>query len=291
MMLSFLLFLCPKVVVMSVLVVPSKVDKVREVVDQLTAFFKDAVATFGGDLVISELMAYRSYNTQEMLDTLREVGVFKIDYLSDLTLAFPSVTLDTLKTWGLVNDKGTFILGGRYVLPIRNISGKVIALVGWHPKGGARKYVTTPTFCFSRDVSFFNLDCYRYAWEKWDGTVFLVEGIFDTLSLRSLGLPAIGNQGLEMSKIKSIILSRFGKVISFPDNDSAGRSVNPYTNAVSGKGTKFIWRITNNNVFGYLPQGVKDMDDFIKYYDCRADLIKCIESNLVKKLKIDNQPN
>lgn len=220
-----------------------------------------------------------------MFDTLKTIGMFKVDYLSELTLAFPDITNEQLRQWGLVSEQDDYILGGRYVVPIRDIKGTVIALVGWHPMGGPRKYVTTPTLGFSRDTSFFNLDCFAYAWEKWNGTVYLVEGIFDTIALRSLGLPAIGNQGLEMSPIKTQILSRFGKVIALPDNDTSGRSVNPLTNSFSGKPKKFVWVIENESVFVTLPTGVKDADDFVKYFDCYDDLISCQSAKYMKKLR------
>lgn len=264
-----------------------RLQDVRRIRDELTVFFDKVCRVLCSDQLILELMNERKYNTQEMFDTLKEVGVFKVDYLSDLSLLFPEVTDKQYQEWGLVNENGTFILGGRYVVAIRDITGKVAALVGWHPKGGSRKYVTTPTIGFSRDASFFNLDCFTFSWEKWNGAVYLVEGIFDTLSLRSLGLPAIGNQGLEMSPVKTQILARFGKVIAIPDNDNSGLSVNPLTNRFSGKSRKFAWKIQNEHVFVVLPDGVKDVDDFVKDFDAYDDLVACQQARYIKKLKED----
>lgn len=262
-----------------------QVKLAKQVRQELTLFFEKVCKVYCTDSLILELMAHRKYYNQPMFDTLKELGMFKVDYLSELTLAVPDVTNEQLKLWGLINENGDFILGGRYVVPIKDIAGNVIALVGWHPRGGSRKYVTTPTFGFSRDASFFNLDCYSYAWEKWNGVVYLVEGIFDTISLRSLGLPAIGNQGLEMSPIKAKILTRFSKVIAIPDSDNSGRSVNPLMNSFSGKEKKFIWSIENDSVFVILPQGVKDTDDFVKEFDCYDDLVSCQTSKYIKRLK------
>lgn len=263
----------------------TQVKLVKQVRKDLTSFFEKVCKVYSTDAVILELMAHRKYYNQAMFDTLKSIGVFKVDYLSELTLIVPDVTNEQLKQFGLVSENGDYILSGRYVVPIKDIAGNVIALVGWHPKGGSRKYVTTPTVGFSRDASFFNLDCYSQAWEKWNGTVYLVEGIFDTLSLRSLGFAALGNQGLEMSPIKTQILSRFGKVVAIPDNDRSGKSVNPLTNKISGKGSKFAWSIENDSVFVTLPQGVKDVDDFVKEFDCYDDLISCQTSRYMKKLK------
>lgn len=264
------------------------VPQVRQVRKELTEFFYRVCEVYCTDQLILELMQARGYTDKAMFDTLKELGVFKVDYLSELTFLVSGVTNDQLKAWGLVNKEGTFILGGRYVVPIKDIIGNVVALVGWHPKGGSRKYVTTPTLGFSRDASFFNLDCFRLAWEKWNGTVYLVEGIFDTISLRSLGFAALGMQGLEMSPIKTQILSRFGKVIAIPDNDSSGRSVNPMTNKFSGKSSKFIWHIENEHVFVVLPDGVKDVDDFVKYYEAYDDLLACQNARYLRKLRVED---
>lgn len=263
------------------------VKTVKQVRQELTVFFNRVCTFFGTDEVIYELMTHRGYHSPEMFTTLKEIGVFKLDYLSELTLMMPDLTTQQLKQWGLVNESGDYILSGRYVVAIRDIAGNVTALVGWHPKGGSRKYVTTPTLGFSRDASFFNLDCYKYSWEKWNGLVFLVEGIFDTIALRSIGLPALGNQGLEMSAVKTQILSRFGTVVGIPDNDTSGRSVNEFTNASSGKSEKFIWNIENNHVFAILPSGVKDPDNFVRDFDAYDDLVACQHAKYLKKLKED----
>lgn len=260
-----------------------ELDRVRR---GLTKFFSEMVSAFGGDDVVLELMSHRGYNTEEMFNTLKNFGVFRVDYLSEIGLV-TSVDKSDLAKWGLLTESGEYMLSGRFVLPIRDIKGRVASLVGWNPLGGSRKYVTTPTFGFSRDVSFFNLDCYRYAWDSWNGCVYFVEGIFDTLSLVSLGLPAIGNQGLEMSLIKSQILRRFGKVIAIPDNDSSGRSVIPYLNATSGKSRKFIWKIENSHVFALLPEGVKDVDEFVRDFECYDDLIALQDKSYLVRLKED----
>jgi DNA primase len=265
--------------------VQQQLKVVKQLRGEFTKFFDKMCRIYGSDDLILELMVHRKYGSQRMFDTLKEIGVFKVDYLSEITLVAPEVTNEQLKQWGLVSEHGDYILGGRYVVAIRDIAGNVMALVGWHPKGGSRKYVTTPTLGFSRDTSFFNLDCYEHSLTKWNGTVYLVEGIFDTISLRSLGLPALGNQGLEMSAIKTQILTRFGKVVAIPDNDTSGKSVNPLTNAVSGKSAKFIWSIENDNVFVTLPVGVKDVDDFVNGFDAYDDLVACQSSRYMKKLK------
>ena len=259
-------------------------NKIKQVRKELTMFYDKVSSLLCNDDTIYELMLHRGYQTQEMYNVLKEIGIFKIDNLSDIHLL--GYTNEQLSSWGLLSEQGDYLLKGRYVMPIRDIGGTVIALVGWSQYGGPRKYVTTPTLGFSRDASFFNLDCYKLSWEKWGGLVFVVEGIFDVISLRALGFPVVGNMGLEMHKIKTQILSRFGKVIAVHDNDKAGRSVNPMLNSISGRATKFIWGIENDHVFVLLPEGIKDIDDFVKDFDCYEDLLDCRNSKFIKKLKI-----
>lgn len=261
-------------------------EKVKEVRKGLTTLVEKLSNIFCTDELVEEIMVLRQYNTSFYADEMRamfkEVGVFKLDYVTEITMIDPTITEKQLKDYGLVDRNGNYLLKGRYAIPIRDIGNQVTAIVGWYPD--SRKYITTPTYGFSKDGQFFNIECYidsvtgdfpKYNEEVKDGLVYLVEGIFDTLSLRALGFPVLGNMGLEMSLVKSEILKRFGKVIAIPDNDKAGRSTNKYLNRISGKTKKFKWLIQNENVIVQLPKGVKDMDDFIKGYMCKEDLLKC----------------
>lgn len=262
------------------------IDLVREVRKDLTAFFNKAVSVYGGDDLIMELMIARRYKTRLMEPVLKEIGVFKCDSISDISLIFPDLTNERLRQFGLLTEQGDYLLAGRYVLPIKDIQGDIIALVGWHPLGGTRKYVTTPTLGFSRDTSFFNLDhAYQTAMKQFNGVGYLVEGIFDTLALRAIGLPAMGNQGLELSPFKSQILTRFSKIIAIPDNDRSGMGVNPFLNKASGKDEKFIWRIQNDHLFTVLPRGIKDTDDFVNDFDVYDDLVDLQNRKYMVRMK------
>lgn len=265
---------------MSEVVSSAELGKIR---DDFTDFVAKVSSYWSADSVITELMSMRGYSNQEMFDTLKDVGLFKVDNLSDLTY-FTSADNALLKQWGLITSNGDYLLKGRYTVPIRDISGKVTALVGWYPDN--RKYITTPSVGFVRDTQFFNMECYETCMKQNKGVVYLVEGIFDTLSLRSLGFSALGNMGLDLSPFKTQILRRFGKVIAIPDNDKAGQSVNPYYSHFSNK-KRSPWRIENDCVFIGLPAGVKDIDDFVKEFDCYDDLLSCKDARLFKKLKED----
>lgn len=266
-------------------VVILKYEDVIRIRKELTLFYEKVCSKLSTDTVIYSLMSLRNYTTVEMYNTLKEVGVTHISYISDMLL-FADATETQLKEWGLLDSHGNYLLSGRYVVPIRDIEGYICALVGWDPAGGNRKYVTTPTLGFSRDTTFFNIECATEKKYNSDGTVYLVEGIFDTLSLRSLGLFSLGNMGLELSSIKSEILTRWGKVVAIPDNDKSGKKVNPIINSEEDKSKE--WKIHNDNVFIILPKGVKDTDDFIRDYDCLEDLLGCKSASIIKRLKEDS---
>jgi DNA primase len=282
----------------------SSIDKVIEVRNGLTDVVDKLISIFSTDEVISEVMSLRKYiyspYAEQMEKTLREVGVFKVDYMSEIQFLIPDLTEENAKLYGLTDRNGNYLLSGRYAIPIRDISGKVTALVGWYPD--VKKYVTTPTYGFSKDGQFFNMECFSKSFDgdypkykdeetgevlESTGMVYLVEGIFDTLSLRSLGFPALGNMGLDMSLMKTEILSRFGKVIAIPDNDNSGKGTNPYLSAISGKRKNLAWTIKNENVIVQLPKGVKDSDDFIKGFYCFEDLLRCQKAKYKINLNID----
>lgn len=281
----------------------SSMDKVLEIRNGLTDLVDKLTTVFSTDEVIDEVMTRRKYITSPYADqiraTLKEVGIFKLDYVSDIQMVVPDIPAETLKSYGLLDRNGEYLLRGRFTVPIRDIMGRVTALTGWFPD--VKKYVTTPTYGFSKDGQFFNIECFAKSFdgdypkykdengEEFDskGLVYLVEGIFDTLALRSLGFPALGNMGLDMSLLKTEILTRFGKVIAIPDNDKAGMATNPYLNRLSGKAKKTQWLIKNEHVIVQLPQGVKDSDDFVKGFYCLEDLLRCQKANYKINLNED----
>lgn len=279
-------------------------DLVMEVRSGLTDLVDKLITVFSTDEVIAEVMSLRNYTTSPYKDsieqTLKEVGIFKLDFMSDIEMVEPNLTIEMAKQYGLTDRNNNYLLKGRYVVPIRDITGKVTALVGWYPD--VKKYVTTPTYGFSKDGQFFNMECFSKSFDgdypkyknletgevlESKGLVYLVEGIFDTLMLRALGFPALGNMGLDLSLIKTEILTRFGKVIAIPDNDKAGKGTNKYLNRISGKDKKLQWLIKNDNVTVQLPTGVKDCDDFIKGYICFDDLLLCQKAKYKVNLNED----
>lgn len=284
-------------------IVAVSMNRVLEVRRSFTDLVDKLIPVLSTDEVVNEVMTLRKYDTspyaEQIRETLKEIGIFRADYMSELQYIVQELGSEDIKLFGLADRNGDYLLRGRFVIPIRDISGLVTALVGWYPD--VKKYVTTPTYGFSKDGQFFNIECFaksfdgnypKYVNENGEvfeskGLVYLVEGIFDTLSLRALGFPALGNMGLDMSLMKTEILTRFNKVVAIPDNDKAGRATNKYLNRISGKSKKVEWLIKNDHVIVQLPDGVKDSDDFIKGYYCFDDLLRCQKANFKIDLSED----
>lgn len=265
-----------------------QIEKVRQVREKMTTFFDTMCNFFGGDEVVYNLMCEekRGYVDINMFKTLKEIGVWYCESDSNINLILPQYTHQDLQDFGIITEGGKYLMKGRYVLPIRDIQGNVISMVGWLPSGGTRKYLTATSLGFSRAVSFFNFDSFKYAHEHFNGATFEVEGIFGAVALRSLGLPVVANMGLEMSHLKEQMLSRYKKVITISDNDNGGKSVNPYLAKLVGH-TNRVWKPETNTVHVVLPDLVEDPDDFVKYYDCRDDLIEAIGKKYLYKLKLE----
>ena len=281
----------------------TEMRKVYRVRQKLTELFGKLVEAYCTDEVVDLVMQLRGYDRSfyklQMFNTLKEVGIFKVSNVDDILSVADGFTLEDLREIGLLDSEGNYLLSNRFAIPIKDIAGQVTALVGWFPD--TKKYITTPTYGFTKDGQFFNIECFEKAitndYDKFvneygeevtfeRGVVYLVEGIFDTLSLRALGFPALGNMGLDMSPLKVEILTRFGKVIAIPDNDNAGNRTNKYRSHLSTKKAS-TWNIKNENVLVLLPKGVKDIDDFIKYYICKEDLLMCQSSRFKVNLKVD----
>lgn len=213
---------------------------------------------------------------QKMLDVLEEVGVFRVDSLTEIEIFWRNYSNYNLLDMGLLNKNKEFLLSGRYCIPIRGLLGEVVAIVGWDPDGNnATKYLTTPSLGFSKKGCFFNSDSYTLSLDqayprKVENTAevlcYLVEGIFDTLTLKALGFPVLGNMGVEVSGIKTEMLQgRYTRVVAITDGDTTGKSCNPYIYTDKCK-KKNLWVFDISHIFAKLPRGVKDIDDYIHKY-------------------------
>jgi hypothetical protein len=185
-------------------------------------------------------------------------------------MVLPSMLGDMSRELGLVSKGGTFLLDNRYIIPVEDISYNIVALIGYYPD--TKKYITTPSPFFSKEGMFFNFRrAYDLAWKEFGGRVFLVEGIFDCISMQSIGLPCIATMGASVGSVKGELLKLFSKVVGIPDNDKTGRrSLNRYDK-------RYGWNVPYNTTLIRL-QGVcdfgdgevhkvKDCDNLVSWYD------------------------
>jgi DNA primase len=105
-------------------------------------------------------------------------------------------------------------------------------------------------------------------WESARGsrTVFLVEGPFDWLTLRSWDLPAVALVGTHVRTAAVQALSRFERIYLALDNDEAGHAAAVAINAALG----------NRAALVQLP-GVKDVADLATLPDGRVAFAHAVE--------------
>lgn len=169
--------------------------------------------------VINEICELRGYNTKSMRNTLRSAGFIYIENSSCLDRLKGKAYSDL----ALFNDEGVFRLESRYIFPVRDMLGNVIALIGWRLGNEKTKYVTTPSKFFSKRDLFYGLE--QLGKTGIGKSYFLCEGIFDCLVLRSLGFNALAMMGISTSREKVALYSLFKRLIGIPDKDSQGSFV------------------------------------------------------------------
>lgn len=216
----------------------------------------------------ADLSVIRGYpEGYEQFNLLKELN------MSAYQISDVRVLGDRRRELGIVTDADMYLLDGRYVIEVYSPSGDLITLIGYYPD--YKKYITLPTRCFSKELLFFNIDnALELSWTKYNGLVFLVEGIFDCLSLRAIGLPAVATMGNNVEQVKFQILKLFKRVVYIPDNDKTGRR------ALDRNDIRHGWKVPFNAV-GLKLQGsykmddgeeifVKDIDRAIALYDAQS---------------------
>lgn len=168
--------------------------------------------------VRQELSQLRVTYNENQLSFLENKKVFKVETPHNLT----KDQSDLLHTYGFyTKDTDHYLLSNRFIIEVRDASGRLITIIGWYPD--QRKYITIATRYFSKNIDWFNIDqAFDQSYYEFDRTLFVVEGIFDALSLASLGLPAVATMGANVGTIKGKTLTLFDKIIAIPDGDEVG---------------------------------------------------------------------
>ena len=251
-------------------------NKTTEEFEAIYAYLRSSFTTN----YVEDLALLRGYFDEPQKNLIKEMelGTCVVEDTADLG--------ELRRELGLVSDKDNFLLDNRYIIPVDDIQGNLVALIGYFPD--YKKYITTPSPFFSKECMFFNFkNAYELSWSKFDGFVIVVEGIFDCLSLRSIGLPAMATMGSSVSGMKGELLKLFKKVVGIPDDGKTGRrALNRYS--------RFGWQVPSNTTLLKfmggsitLPNGetvhCKDMDNFVSWYD--ADDVKDILLSYINSIE------
>lgn len=230
----------------------------------------------GIDLLVREICEYRLYyNCFDRWERLfRKVGVA---FVTGDSCDFSRFRKEEFSDLALFTEEGKFLLEGRYIIPVRDMLGNVIALIGWFPD--RKKYITTPSRFFSKDCLFFGLE--QLSCTGLGASYFIVEGVFDCLALRSLGFNAVACMGISAGRVKEALYGLFGRVVAVPDCDEQGRKV------ISGD----LWRLPRSGSYfrwvgeacvGGTYVSVKDIDTLCSLYssnDVIGLLGSCLSSS------------
>jgi DNA primase len=126
------------------------------------------------------------------------------------------LTDEIARTFGVGVFPGKGSMQGRFVIPVRNARGDLVAYAGRSIDGTEPRYKFPAGF--HKSLELFNL--HRV---KGELSVVLVEGFFDCMKVTQAGFPCVGLMGSTMSKAQEELLAEhFGHVIVMLDGDEAG---------------------------------------------------------------------
>ncbi len=154
------------------------------------------------------------------VETVKENDIF---YIGDATEMLLPSYLGQVEDFGVISPTNKKpIFHNRYVMPIKDINGKVLNLVGYSKEADER-YVYGTARYYRRRETMYGLENLKYAYEL--GFAYLTEGITDTIRVRSLGRRnCFANCGTHESAFIMNQLNRCEHgVIKIPDRDAAGK--------------------------------------------------------------------
>lgn len=146
------------------------------------------------------------------------------------------------------------------IIPIYNFSYEVVGLVGWDVNHKVREqqgeknlsmYKISNKYVFNK-INYFLTDIELLKNSFSTHTLFVVDGVFDSISLNSLGFPCISLLGSMVSTTILFFLNWYQYIYVLSDNDSAGVSL--YNKL----------KLSVPNTFRVLQSKAKDIDDLIK---------------------------
>lgn len=214
---------------------------------------------------LSFLCEQRGYEIEEVRSTFKDAGMIWIDKdVVDMTLLqklemYEHMGLERKKRVGGTEERtGKFLLEDRVVFPVRSVTGKIFAFIGWYPD--VKKYITTPSALFSKNSLFYGMEQLGSSGSR--PNLLLVEGIFDSLALRSVGVEntiVLATMGSNVQGLKRELYRLFNRIIAIPDRDSTGRKVVKNDGWSLPTGASYLRLKVGREL-----DGVKDIDDVVR---------------------------
>lgn len=221
------------------------------------------------DVVAYNVCKLRGYYTERMSGILQKAGFMFIEDNSVYS-ALSGVGNDI----GLFKN-GEFLLQNRFIFPVRDMLGNTIAFIGWFPDD--KKYITTPSKLFSKSCLFYGME--QLLDTGLGGKYFIVEGIFDTLSLRSIGVNALGMMGITSGRVKEGLYCLMSNIAACPDNDAQGKDV-----VENDK-----WHLpTYGRYFKWIGDDSKDIDELVNSYEA-TDIKEFLMKAFLSKERVVKQ--
>ena len=211
-------------------------------------------------------LEYFAEMRQFPMDIVKSSDIF---YIKDATEMLLPTYLGSVEDLGVIspNNKKP-IFHNRFVIPIKDINGNVLNLVGYSKEADER-YVYGTAKYYRRRETMYGLENLQLAYEM--GYAIVTEGITDTIRVRGLEYPnTFAMCGTHKSEfiMKQLNRCRYG-VIKIPDRDSAGQR--------ALKGWKSYRGVTLNTFIAY-----KDIDEMCRDKEENGEIVKdylnsCIE--------------
>lgn len=194
-------------------------------VDQITGIFNCFSCEFKGNLFthFGERPNYLQLRRELLKKKIRDKRAESIG------LAFPEGAMPYVGTWREIKAETykkfeAFTHSGsdylsRIVFPIRDRTGKIVAFQGRHTSIGIPKYLNLPA---GAKMPLFPIV------KPIQGSVILVEGIFDMLNLHDKGLTnaicCFGVKNVTEDRLSMLTMQGVDNIDIFLDNDEAGQS-------------------------------------------------------------------
>lgn len=156
------------------------------------------------------------------MKTIEDTGIFYIGDAVEMMLPRFMSELDSFGVISKTNRKPIF--HNRYIIPIKDTSGRILNLVGYS-KDADERYVYGTARYYRRREDMWGLEKLHTAYEK--GYALLTEGITDAIAVRNLGEDfdvTFANCGTHGSSriVRQLNRCRYG-IVRLPDRDKAGQ--------------------------------------------------------------------